>query len=139
MSLIKYNNNLPTDLFRFFDDSFTRKAHQQATKRLPAVNIAESDNSFTLEVLAPGRLKDNFKVELNDELLTISYEAEEAEAPKLVRREFTIGNFKRTFKLDAKVINGEAIGASYENGILTLSLPKLENAVAKGPQLIEIA
>lgn len=139
MSLIKYNNNLPANLFRFFDDHATQALHQRTAGHRPAVNITETDNAFTLEMIAPGRDKANFNVELNDQLLTISYKAEEAETPKLLRREFTIGNFKRSFKLDAKVINEEAIAATYENGILSLTLPKLEEAVNKGPQQIAIS
>lgn len=137
MSLIKYNHNLPANFFRFFDDHATQ-ARQMGAHR-PAVNITEADDKFTLDVVAPGRHKDHFKVELNDEVLTIAYEAEKQDRPELLRREFTLGNFERTFKLNAKVIDGEAIEAVYEDGILSLTLPKLEEAVAKGPQRIAIA
>lgn len=135
MSLIKYNRNFPNDFFRFFDDHATQANHG---RNRPAVNITETEDAFTLDVVAPGREKENFSVELNDDLLTVTYKVEQQDTPKLLRREFTIGNFERTFKLDAKVVNGEHIAATYNNGILTLTLPKHEEAVAKGPQQIAI-
>lgn len=135
MSLIKYNRNFPNDLFRFFDDHATQAQHN---RNRPAVNIEESENSFKLDLIAPGRKKADFKIELNDDLLTVAYEVKKQDQPKLLRREFTIGNFKRTFKLDAKVVDGENIVATYEDGILSLTLPKREEAIAKGPMQIAI-
>ena len=94
----------------------------------PAVNIQETTEGYHLELNVPGRNKEDFKINIENGLLTISFEQKEiAENPdfKTLRREFSFKNFKRSFSLDEKV-NSEAIQAKYENGILKLYLPKKE-------------
>ena len=94
----------------------------------PAVNIQETTEGYHLELNVPGRNKEDFKINIENGLLTVSFEQKEiAENPdfKTLRREFSFKNFKRSFSLDEKV-NSEAIQAKYENGILKLYLPKKE-------------
>lgn len=92
----------------------------------PAVNIFETTDAYHLELNAPGRNKEQFKVNFENELLTISYEKPEekqSDDVKTVRKEFGVNSFKRTFHVD-KNIDAENIQAKYENGLLKLWLPK---------------
>jgi HSP20 family protein len=92
----------------------------------PAVNIVENAEAYHLELMAPGRNKEDFAVSVDKNLLTISYEKKEDvknDDVKTVRREFSFQSFKRSFNLDEK-INADGIQAKYENGILKLLLPK---------------
>jgi HSP20 family protein len=98
------------------------------TTGTPAVNIFETKDAYHLELNVPGRNKEDFKVNLEDGLLTISYEkqeAKQAEDHNTIRREFDFNNFSRSFHVDDK-INAENIQAKYENGLLKLLLPKKE-------------
>lgn len=126
MKLVKYNRPFPANFF--FDDVAQRN---RATHR-PAVNISETDEAFTLELLAPGRAKDLFKVDFFDGVLEVSYTTEktgEETTPNYRRHEFTLADFTRKFRLDEQVIDDEAINAEYTDGVLTLTLPKRAEAV----------
>ena len=90
------------------------------------VNIKETGNSYFLEVIAPGLNKEDFKVNLDDTILTISAEKKtevKDEKEKQIRKEFSFRSFKRSFTIDEK-IDATGIEASYVNGVLTLNLPK---------------
>ncbi len=92
------------------------------------VNIVETADAFHLELAAPGRDKTRFNIQVENDLLTLAYNApEDTEQPAYnkVRREFTLGNIKRTFQLE-KHINAEKIQAKYEDGLLKIYLPKIE-------------
>lgn len=94
----------------------------------PPVNIYEQDNGFYIEVMAAGVAKEDIKLNVVDNLLTISYEKHEPakdSSGKLLRSEFGIRSFKRSFTLGEKV-DAAKINASYENGILRIALPKKE-------------
>src|SRR5690348_5849217 len=99
---------------------------------VPPVNIHENKDGFHLELVAPGLKKDDFKVNLDKGLLTISYEKKtenESSDYKTHRREFNITSFKRSFNVD-DVVNTENIQAKYEDGVLKLYLPKKEEVKA---------
>jgi len=103
------------------------------------VNISENNNSYNLEFNVPGRNKEDFKINVDKGLLTVSYEKkEETEAKdiKSIRKEFSYQSFKRSFTLDEK-INADSIEAKYENGILNVILPKKEE-VKVAPKQISI-
>ncbi len=94
----------------------------------PAVNILEKEKSYEITLLAPGLNKTDFKIALEDNLLTISYEKNEEkteETEKFIRREFAIKSFKRSFTVNEN-LNVDEITASYENGLLTVMIPKAE-------------
>lgn len=94
----------------------------------PAVNIFETSDAYHLELNVPGRNKEDFKVNVENGLLTISYEKPEEKQPedfKTVRREFGFKNFSRSFHVD-ETVNTENIQAKYENGLLKFFLPKKE-------------
>jgi HSP20 family protein len=105
----------------------------------PSVNIAESEAAFNIAVAAPGLTKEDFKVNVEDDTLTISAEqkatTEAKEGEKIVRREFSYAKFRRSFNLP-ETIDVTNITAAYEAGVLNLTLPKVE--VKKTAQSIEI-
>ena len=109
---------------------------------LPAVNIRETNENFEVEMAAPGMNKNDFKIELDGNTLTISSERkndwQEREGERYTRREFSYESFKRTFQLPKDVVDIEKIQAKYENGVLNLVVPKKEEVKQK-PRMIEIS
>ncbi len=96
--------------------------------KVPAVNISENEKDYRIEVAAPGMKKDDFKVDLDDNVLTISSEIENKKEEKkdnYVRREFSFNSFKRSFILPDSV-ETEKIGATYTDGVLHITVPKSE-------------
>jgi len=144
MKLIRksnYHNAFPT----FFDDFFTKDLFgdnpvKSVFKSTPAVNIIEHDNAYAIELAAPGLNKEDFKLEVENDLLTISFEKKEEkeENGKYTRREFHYASFKRSFNLPEGTVNSDEIEARYENGLLKLSIPKLEEVAAKAKRTIDI-
>ncbi|CAH0996786.1 hypothetical protein EMA8858_02921 [Emticicia aquatica] len=129
----------PALLENIFND-FERvaPAHQHS---FPAVNVLESENAFKIELAAPGLKKEDFKVNIHENNLTISTEKKEETQEtvgKYTRKEFNFSAFKRTFNLP-KSVDSEKIVATYIDGVLGLELPKKEEAKPKEPRLIEIA
>ncbi len=132
MTLVKVNNhkpfsNLVDELFNEFP-AFGKWTNE--SYNFPPVNIHETSEAYHLELNAPGRNKEDFKVNVEDGLLTISYEKKEetkSEDYKTVRREFSYRSFKRSFNLDQNV-DATGIQAKYENGVLKLLVPKKEEA-----------
>jgi len=110
---------------------------------VPAVNISENDDEFRIELAAPGMKKDDFKVELDKGILTISHEREDMnekgnERDNFSCREFNYSSFKRSFGVPEEKINTDKIKASYESGILVLTLPKREEVKPKPARTIKI-
>lgn len=138
MTLLKNNSTSVFDeLFNNFPAAWGRDA--QTGYPSASVNIHETADAFHLELNAPGRDKADFKINVNNGLLTISYEKkEEAEQKdyKTIRREFSYRSFKRSFSID-DTINAETIEARYDNGVLKLLLPKKE-VVKLSPKEIAI-
>ena len=92
------------------------------------VNVREAENGYSLDVVAPGFEKEEFKIDLDQDVLTISAEKKtevKDEGEKQIRKEYNFRSFKRTFTLDEK-IDANAIDAKYVNGVLTLNLPRKE-------------
>lgn len=142
MTLVKRNpanfNFLIDEIFNGFPAHWGKDQVQH--HYTPAVNIHETTDGYHVELNVPGRNKEDFKVSIDNNLLTIAFEQKEAAESKdykTLRREFSFKSFKRSFTLDEKV-NTEAIQAKYENGILKLYLPKKE-AVKVTPKEIVIA
>lgn len=129
MTMIKVNHPVQRNINSIFDELFNElPTFGRSINNLfsPAVNIVENAEAYHLELMAPGRNKEDFAVSVDKNLLTISYEKKEDvknEDVKTVRREFSFQSFKRSFNLDEK-INADGIQAKYENGILKLLLPK---------------
>ncbi|MBC6489416.1 Hsp20/alpha crystallin family protein [Flavihumibacter stibioxidans] len=118
--------------------AFRNKEGVPAVQSVP-VNIVETADGYHLELNAPGRIKEDFRISVENDLLTISYEHKEenkSEDLKIIRKEFKYSSFKRSFSLDEK-INAENIQAKYENGLLKLYLPK-KAEVKQEPRAITI-
>ncbi|HLI93488.1 MAG TPA: Hsp20/alpha crystallin family protein, partial [Puia sp.] len=97
---------------------------------VPAVNIAEQKDHYVVSLAAPGMKKDDFKIDIDGNTLTISAETEETKEEKedkYTRKEFNYSSFSRSFSLPDWV-NKDKIDATYENGLLKLTLPKTEEA-----------
>jgi HSP20 family protein len=108
---------------------------------LPSVNILEDDNGIQIEVAAPGMKKEDFKIDLDRNRLTVSAEVEEEKndsGDRYTRREFSYRSFRRQFNVPVETINGDQIQASYKDGILLLTLPKREELKPKPARAIEI-
>jgi HSP20 family protein len=132
----------PKHFNSFFGNNLLNELYTPAfSGSIPAVNVAENKEGFKIEVAAPGFLKGDFKLNLEKNQLTISAEREQKEGEttdKYTTREFKYGSFQRTFTLPNSV-DGENIVANYADGILTVALPKREEAKEKPAREIEVA
>lgn len=149
MTLIKVKNNpenrsvarqpyLFNELFTDFFDNMLTNSNRQST---PAVNVSETDDQFTLEVAAPGLKKEAFKINVDNDLLTVSAENKEEKSEKnekYNRREFSYSSFQRSFNIP-EMIDTEKISANYQDGVITIVLPKREEAKPKPAREIKIA
>lgn len=130
MTLTKQSYRPLNHLFDELFNSFPSNWGKDTNCNIPPANIHETKDAYELELIAPGLKKEDFKVNLEKGMLTISFEKQtQAESneheTKTHRREFQLTNFKRSFTVDDK-INAEGIEAKYENGVLKLLLPKKE-------------
>lgn len=128
MTLVKRNYKTIDNVFDELFQSIPSAWNQELNKNVPPVNIYETNDAFHLELIAPGLRKENFKVNLEDGTLTISFEKSsenEKQDYKTHRHEFKASSFKRTFTVDNKIV-ADKIQAKYEDGILKLLLPKKE-------------
>ncbi len=132
MTYLKFQKEVPAmntmpafnSIFNNLFDGMVTSDFRRMTS--PSVNIIEAENEFKLQVAAPGMKKEDFKVNVENDLLTISAEVKQEsseKSEKFTRKEFSFGSFKRSFTLP-ETIDVENIKASYENGIMMLSLPK---------------
>lgn len=144
MSLVRFSNQMPSVFDRFFENDmfdWSNRNYSNTNTTLPAVNIKEDEDGFEVEMSAPGLDKKDFKIELNKSVLTISSEKkaenETKEGQQFTRREFSYQSFSRSFTLP-ETVEGEKIKAKYENGILSVSIPKKEEAKPKPVKQIEI-
>ena len=141
------NQNFPT-LSNWLDDIFNRDLIPSAFTSnfntgitLPKVNIKETANDFAVEMAVPGLKKSDFQIDIDNQVLSISTETKEDNERKeenYTRREFGYSSFKRTFTLPESV-NADKINASYNEGILSILLPKKEEAKQKPARSIKIS
>ncbi len=143
MTLVRFTGNPLID--RFFDTDlfdWTSKNYSRTNTTLPSVNVKESDNEFSIEVAAPGFDKTDFKIEVHNDVLTVSSEKQtenetKDESERYTKREFSYQSFSRSFTLP-QIADGDRIEANYQNGILTVLIPKREEAKPKPARMIEI-
>lgn len=142
------SNLLPT-VSKFFDDdwnslfNWSNRNYTNNLATLPSVNIRETVDEYCVEVAAPGMKKEDFQIELDDNTLTIKSEVkqekESKEGESFTRKEFNYQSFQRSFNLNSRVVDDQNIKATYQDGILSLSLPKKEEAKKKPVRQIEIS
>ena len=134
------------NLFPSFADEFSQSLNNlfdndwDTKMTIPAVNVTENNNGYNITVAAPGMKKEDFRIDVNGRQLTISAETEQNKEDKEVdytRREYNYSSFSRSFTLPDGV-NEDKIAATYENGILKLSLPKKEEAKKLAVKTIEV-
>lgn len=129
MTTLRFNQPNLKSLDGFLDNLLTDfSVSKNNSLNFPPVNILETTDDYQLEFNVPGRKKEDFKITVDKNILTVSFEKiEEAkeENKQFIKREFVLNSFKRSFTLDEKV-NDDNINATYENGILFLTLPKKE-------------
>jgi HSP20 family protein len=145
MTLIKWKpavSNFPTGLTSYFDSFFNDDFFRTpAALSQPSVNVVENDKEYRLEVAVPGFGKDDFTIDVDHHVLTISGEKKneaKEEKENYTRREFSYSSFKRSFTLP-ETVNGEKISAAYENGILNVQLPKRVEEKKESKKTIKIS
>ncbi len=151
-TLMRPNGNLFPSIPSLFDDFIWRDLFDSSNGNwrsdgatLPAVNVVENNDGFIIEVAAPGMKREDFRVELDNNMLTISSthrEKKEDNSNKpnqYTRREFSYELFQRSFSLPENKIEGDKISAKYTDGILYITVPKKEEAKVKPPKQISIS
>jgi HSP20 family protein len=150
MTLLRRSESKVPSFPTLFDNWFNRDMmdwmnwnYSDTNTTVPAVNIQETDNDFRIEVAVPGMERDDFKVSLDQDVLTISSErkSEKTEEKKGVysRKEFSYQSFQRSFNLPQHLVDGDKIEAKYDKGILHLTVPKREEAKPKPARVIHIS
>ena len=143
MTLVKFNEGKNKDLMRtgfndvfetIFNDTFLS---DRMVSRVPAVNVSETDGEYDIELAAPGLKKEDFKVDLSENMLTISVEkrTEQTEnGKKYNKREYSYTSFVRSFALPDS-IDDENIQAEYTDGVLKIIVMKKEEAKTQSRQI----
>jgi len=126
-----------------FKDELTRVKNPEFNKGIssPKVNIKETSDAFILDMAVPGFKKSDFIIDLDNETLSISTEIKTKEGEtkeNYTRKEFGYTSFKRSFTLP-DTVEGDRIEALYTDGILSLTIPKREEAKPKPIRTIEVS
>ncbi|HNP99197.1 MAG TPA: Hsp20/alpha crystallin family protein [Bacteroidia bacterium] len=149
MTLVKFRNAKPVDRYTgipsifsdFFGDFIQDEIFpRNVFKSVPAVNISEQADLYRVELAVPGMNKTDFKISAENGVLTIVGEKQEEKTDdqkKFTRKEFSYSSFSRTFTMPDHV-NADGISAEYVNGVLTLVLPKKDEAKKKEAKEISI-
>src|ERR1700743_253181 len=132
MTLVKFNNGQKAyGVNPFFNDVFDTILHgDKLVSRVPAVNIAETENEFHIELAVPGLKKEDFKINLEKNILSVSAENKTEnveEGKKYSKREYTYNSFVRSFTLPESADQSK-IAAEYTDGILKFNVTKKEEA-----------
>lgn len=149
-TLVKNNRSLFSAMPSLFDESMMRDWFNWPLNgnsdrgSVPAVNVRETSDTYELEVAAPGMRKQDFKVELDNNMLVISAEKEDKheeqdDKENYTRREFSYQSFVRTFSLPERLVEGDKISAKYHDGILHITVPKTDEAKVKPAKQIQIS
>ena len=136
-----YNQNwLPNAFNDFFDNDWMVKANATA----PSINVIDNEKDYEVELAAPGMTKNDFNIHINDEGdLVINMEKKEEtsekdkKTKKYLRREFSYSKFEQTLVLPDNV-DKKAIHAEVKDGVLTVSLPKVQEQEVKVNRVIEV-
>jgi HSP20 family protein len=142
MQTVKYRNHRPTLFNMFFDDMITRDnlGHVRSEATVPAANVIENDTAFEIKLAAPGLKKEDFNIDLEEDVLKISSSTKnesETNDGQVHRKEFSFTSFSRSFRLPEN-INIDEIKAEYQAGVLLISLPKQQNAAVEKARQIKV-
>lgn len=143
MTLVRFSENPLLD--RFFNndlEDWSVRNFSKTNTTLPSVNVKENDEEYHIEVAVPGCEKEDFNIEVHNDVLTIASERQEENETSeknghYTKREFSYQSFSRSFGLP-KTADAEKVTAKYDKGILTVVIPKREAAKPKAPRAIEI-
>ena len=147
MNLVKFNpygpgksffNGFADDFFNMNISNFIGSDFLDST---PSINVVESDDNFKIEVAAPGLEKKDFNLSVEKEQLfieSLKEESNEVKEQKFTRREFNYTSFKRSFHLPEN-LDANKISATYENGVLIITLPKVEKSKVETTHTIKIS
>ena len=139
-SLMKNNSHLfpaiPSLLDEFLNRDWIDSSLGTWRSSVPAVNVQETNDDLVIDLAAPGMKREDFKVELDNDVLIISSEQQDSDEKKdqdgnYTRKEFSYHSFQRSFQLPANKVKGNEITAKYEGGILRVIIPKTEDAKRK--------
>ncbi|RPI42686.1 MAG: Hsp20/alpha crystallin family protein [Bacteroidetes bacterium] len=144
MVLIRNTDRLPTMFDRVFETdwrNWPEMNYSPASTTLPRVNIGENNDEYRIEVAAPGMKRDDFRINYDNGKLVISSDFNETvdEGERYTLREFSYQSFQRTFNISREMVDGEKLKASYEDGILTIILPKRDEIKPRPPREISIS
>ncbi|RLD54128.1 MAG: Hsp20/alpha crystallin family protein [Bacteroidetes bacterium] len=132
---------LPNLFDEFFNNEPSNFFNTSNDYTIPSVNIAENKNEFKIDFAVPGLKKEDFKIDVKNDILKISSEkkdSKEEKNEKVIKKEFLYSSFERTFILPDSV-NSDKIEASYKDGILQVLIPKKEEAKEKPLRTIKIS
>jgi len=152
MNFIRFNRPVSANPFahaldELFSKGLSELTQQSFVSNKPSVNILENDDAFTVELAAPGLKKEDFEIKIDKDQLTIKVaskteNSEDTEGTEekiqYKRREFDFNSFTRSFHLP-ETVNTEAIHAGYEDGVLSITLNKKEEAKPQEPRMIAIS
>ena len=135
MLLVKRDQTaMPSILSEFFNNDFLERVEKSATNYMPKANIKELEKEYVIELAVPGYSKKDFELNVEDDTLKISAQKEvkkeEKDGDKLIHSEYYIDSFERSFTL-SKNVDVDKIGASYKDGIMTVTIPKKEEVYLK--------
>ena len=139
MKIVKFNNKqiFPSLINEFFNDDFGVNFLNN-NHSVPSVNTIENDDSFEIDLAVPGMKKDDFSIELENNVLIISSETSNNVSNENLRlNEFNYSSFQRSFKIPESV-NLDKIKGNYKNGILKVLLPKKKESISKTNRVITI-
>jgi HSP20 family protein len=148
-TLVRQNATLFPSLPSLLEDFFNRDwadstlANRSYSATMPAVNVRETADDYIIDVAAPGMKREEFKVELDNNVLTISSQREDnqetgGDSIDYSRREFNYQSFQRSFTLPENKVEGDKISARYTDGILHITVPKKDEAKVKPVKQISI-
>jgi HSP20 family protein len=139
---LRTRTSWPSLIDEFLNDNYMPRFFDWETgQNMPAVNITEGKDDYKIDVAAPGLNKEDFKISLDNNVLSISSEKEvknESKEENVLRREFSYSSFSRTFTLP-ETVNGEKIKATHHDGILSIVVPKKDEAKVKPVREIKIS
>ena len=142
MNLIRKQNPFFPSLVDELFNQDRRVRTSSISSTTPAVNLIEQDTQFLIELAAPGNKKEDFEIEIEDEILSISSSSNKedntSEKETFTRHEFSYNSFRRSFTIPESVDNS-SIEASYSEGVLLIKLLKLEEALPQPKKLITIS